>query len=184
MSKREKLFGWGRCVPLDREGKVRIKAKAKAMMRPTQKGKAYGEVTAKAFEVLNVLLYRFHNAKTGRCFPSYERIAELAGCARSTVSKSIKMLEDAGLLTWHHRLTRTREMIPTGSDLFGVKSVIRVFRSSNAYRFLGEASKSEKSTGTPIQVIPTIEAATGSPVELALKRFEEAFRKKAEPQLV
>jgi hypothetical protein len=26
----------------------------------------------------------FHNAKSGLCFPSYETIAEAAGCARST----------------------------------------------------------------------------------------------------
>jgi hypothetical protein len=29
-------------------------------------------------------LWGFHNAKSGLCFPSYERIAEAAGSARST----------------------------------------------------------------------------------------------------
>jgi hypothetical protein len=49
----------------------------------TEKGEAYGVITAKAVAVLEALLWGFHNAKSGLCFPSYERIAEAAGCARS-----------------------------------------------------------------------------------------------------
>jgi len=30
------------------------------------------------------LLWGFHNAQSGLCFPSYEKIADRAGCARST----------------------------------------------------------------------------------------------------
>ena len=55
------------------------------------------------------LLWGFHNARSGLCFPSYEKIAERAGCARSTVAEAIKALEDAGLLTWVNRLKRVRE---------------------------------------------------------------------------
>jgi hypothetical protein len=40
-------------------------------------------VTAKFVAVLEALLWGFDNAATGRCFPSYERIAERADCARS-----------------------------------------------------------------------------------------------------
>jgi hypothetical protein len=39
-------------------------------MRPTEPGKHYGEITAKAYEVVRVLLWIFHNARTGLCFPS------------------------------------------------------------------------------------------------------------------
>jgi hypothetical protein len=39
---------------------------------------------------------RLHKAKSGLCFPNYEKIAEGAGCARSTVAEAIKPLEDAG----------------------------------------------------------------------------------------
>ena len=35
-------------------------------------------------------LWAFHNAKSGLCFPSYERIAEAAGCARSTVAEALQ----------------------------------------------------------------------------------------------
>jgi hypothetical protein len=40
-----------------------------------EKGRAYGQVTAKALAVLEALLWAFHNAKSGICFPSYERIS-------------------------------------------------------------------------------------------------------------
>jgi Helix-turn-helix domain len=59
-----------------------------ALMRRTEKGKAYGEITAKALAVLEALLCGFHNARSGLCFPSYEKIAERAGCARSTVAEA------------------------------------------------------------------------------------------------
>jgi DNA-binding GntR family transcriptional regulator len=52
-------------------------------------------------DVLRALLYSFHNGKDGRCFPSYERIAEAANCCRATVYEAIRALERAGaLLHW------------------------------------------------------------------------------------
>jgi DNA-binding FadR family transcriptional regulator len=78
-------------------------------------------------------LWRFHNAASGVCFPSYERIAEKAGCARSTVAEALKVLEWCGVLTWQHRISRTRERC---IDLFGRESwQWRVHRRSNAYQF-------------------------------------------------
>jgi len=53
-------------------------------MRATEKGRAYGQITAKAYAVFCTLLMGFHNNKSGRCFPSYERIQEAAGCCRAT----------------------------------------------------------------------------------------------------
>jgi hypothetical protein len=69
---------------LDRNAKVRIMRWARCLSHRTEKGRAYGVVTAKALAVLEALLWGFHNARSGVCFPSYERIAEAAGCARST----------------------------------------------------------------------------------------------------
>jgi hypothetical protein len=157
--RREKVFGDGRPRPLDRNAKVRVMTLARALMRRTEKGKAYGEITAKALAVLEALLWGFHNARSGLCFPSYEKIAERAGCARSTVAEAIKALEDAGLLTWVNRLKRVRERC---RDLFGHSgSLVRVLRTSNGYRFhdpkgaaeRGFASKSDFPSGTPIQVL-------------------------------
>ncbi len=97
ITRREKVFGPGRAVPLDRNAKVRISAYAKARDRryrqPGQRGGALGRA---ALDVLSALLWVFHNASSGCCFPSYERIAEKAGCARSTVAEAIKILSMGG----------------------------------------------------------------------------------------
>ena len=103
----------------------------------------------------------FHNAKTGLCFPSYEKIAEAACCARSTVAQGIKALEDAGILSWVNRLKRVSGA--AGLDLFGHRiRKTRVIRTSNGYHFIdpkggqtpvssGTSSKSDFPSGTPIQ---------------------------------
>jgi Helix-turn-helix domain len=157
--RREKLFGMGRPRVLDRNAKVRIMHWARCLTRRTEKGKAYGQVTAKALAVLEALLWAFHNAKSGLCFPSYETIAEAAHCARSTVAEALKALEDAGILTWVQRIKRVREPCP---DLLGDEGWRwRVLRTSNAYAFSDpspaadrlNSSKSETPTGTPNQDI-------------------------------
>ena len=133
LRRREKMFGLGRPRALDRNAKVRVMHWARCLSRRTEKGRAYGVVTAKALAVLEALLWGFHNAKSGFCFPSYETIAEAAGCARSTVAEAIRALEDAGIMSWVHRLKRARIQCP---DLFGGDGV-RVVpqRTSNAYHF-------------------------------------------------
>ena len=84
------MFGLGRPRALDRNAKVRIMHWARCLSRRTEKGRAYGVVTAKAVAVLEALLWAFHNAKSGLCFPSYETIAEAAHCARSTVAEALQ----------------------------------------------------------------------------------------------
>ena len=130
---------------------------ARALLRRTEKGRAYGAISAKAYAVLEALLWGFHNARSGLCFPSYEKIADRAGCARSTVAEAIKALEDCGLLSWVNRIVRVRERCP---DLFGnMGSRTRVIRTSNGYAFndpkgavnMGFPSKSDFPSGTSIQ---------------------------------
>ena len=158
--RREKLFGVGRPRALDRNAKARIIHLARCLSRRTEKGTAYGQITAKALAVLEALLWGFHNAKSGLCFPSYEKIAEAACCARSTVAEAIKALEDAGILSWVNRLKRVSGA--AGRDLFGHRiRKTRVVRTSNGYVFidpqpskrpesLGDCSKSDFPSGTPI----------------------------------
>ena len=130
---------------------------ARALMRRTEKGKAYGAITAKALAVLEALLWGFHNARSGLCFPSYEKIAARADCARSTVAEAIKALEDAGLLTWVNRIVRIKERCEDLFGHFGVRT--RVIRTSNGYSFndpkgaasKGFPSKSDFQPGTSIQ---------------------------------
>ncbi len=158
--RREKLFGDGRPRPMDGNAKARVMVYARALMRRTEAGKAYGAITAKALAVLEALLWGFHNARSGLCFPSYEKIAERAGCARSTVAEAIKALEDAGVLSWVNRIKRVAE---ASLDLFGHRiRKTRVLRTSNGYQFIdpqpsktpesfAKSSKSDFQSGTSIQ---------------------------------
>jgi hypothetical protein len=101
--------------------------------RHKQPGQHRGPLTRAYLEVLEALLWGFHNSRDGRCFPSYETIAARAQCCRDTVYHAIKALEAAGILTWVNRMVRAqfRE-----KDLFGkVVSRIRLIRTSNAYVF-------------------------------------------------
>ena len=186
--RREKVFGDGRPRPLDREAKVRVMACVRALMHRTEKGKAYGQITAKAKAVAEALLWGFHNAQTGLCFPSYEKIAEKAGCARSTVAEAINALEAAGVLTWVNRIVRISER---SVDLFGhLVRRVRVIRTSNGYQFndpkgavsKGFSSKSEFQSGTPVQESSSSSAAPAptenrppTEVETAITRWKALF---------
>ena len=189
---REKMFGMGRPRALDRNAKARIINLARCLSRRTEKGRAYGQITAKALAVLEALLWGFHNAKSGLCFPSYEKIAEAAGSARSTVAEAIKALEDAGILSWVNRLKRVSGA--AGRDLFGHRiRKTRVIRTSNGYAFidpqpskrlesLNKTSKSDFPTGTPIQESFLLKPAPAphvlnpdNPLEGALLRLGHAL---------
>jgi hypothetical protein len=183
--RREKMFGEGRLIPLDRNAKARIMVLARALMHRTGEGKHYGVLTAKFVAVLGALLWGFHNAASGRCFPSYERIAEKADCSRATVYTAIHALEEAGILTWVNRIARIREW---GPDLFGrAQNRWRVIRTSNAYTFNDPqpqarppaSSTSKFSTGTAGQELfpgagRALDAANG--LHQALQRWGEAVK--------
>jgi hypothetical protein len=132
--RREKVFGPGRAVPLDRNAKARIEAYVKGYnARNKQPRQHCGPITQAFQRVLRALLWAFHNSRTGCCFPGYEAIAIKAECERSTVAAALKALEWAGVLTWQHRITRIRERC---RDLFGREDWRwRVIRTSNAYVF-------------------------------------------------
>ena len=161
MSRREKVFGPGRAVPLDRNAKARVAAYARAWSaRNRQPGQHKGPITRAFLDVLGALLWGFHNAHTGRCFPSYEAIAAKAECCRDTVYEAIKVLEWAGVLTWQNRITRA---VVRQRDLFGRWTPpadgdphvqrLRVPRPAAAAR-RRSAAKSENQTGTQNQEIP------------------------------
>src|SRR5690242_21634655 len=184
-ARRKKVFGPGHAVPLDRNTKVRIAAYARAWSaRHRQPRQHHGPITMAFERVLMALLWSFHNSRDGRCFPGYERIAEQARCARSTVAEALKALEWAGVLTWQHRITRIRERC---TDLFGrISWRWRVIRTSNAYVFRDPkcadchqlSSKSENQAGTQDQesLDPVHIPARNpdSPIERALARFGAA----------
>ena len=181
LASREKVFGAGRAVPLDRNAKARITAYARAWTaRNRQPGQHKGPITRAFLDVLEALQWGFHNSRSGACFPSYERIAEKAGCCRRTVAEALKVLEWAGVLSWQHRIARIREAC---TDLFGrITWRWRVIRTSNAYAFRDPQavncrdvpSKSENRPGTQNQdVLPSVPAPAidpNSPLERALVR--------------
>jgi hypothetical protein len=162
--RREKMFGLGRPRALDRNAKTRIAHWARCLSRRTEKGRAYGRLTAKAVAVLEALLWGFHNAKSGLCFPSYQRIAEAAHCARSSIAGALHALEDCGILSWVNRIKRVRERCP---DLLGADGWRwRVLRTSNAYHFRDpgapELSKANFQTGTANQdYFSSLDVASG-----------------------
>ena len=180
--RREKVFGPGRAVPLDRNAKARIAVYARAWSARNKLPRQHkGPITRAFLDVLQALLWGFHNSRSGCCFPSYEAIAAKADCARSTVAEAIKALEWAGVLTWQNRITRIRERC---TDLFGRHGWRwRVIRTSNAYQLndpkvavsSGFSSKSENPTGTLNQQLnPSVMAPATDPdcpLERALARF-------------
>jgi hypothetical protein len=157
---REKVFGPGQAVPLDRNAKARIEVYARARNAALKQGRQHrGPLTGRALEVLNVMLWVFHNAKSGACYPSYERIAEavahkFGSCARSSVAEALKApgVGRGPELAEPYRAGRER-----CADLFGANGWRwRVIRTSNAYVFRDpkvpfrppEACKSESRTRT------------------------------------
>ena len=144
--RREKIFGPAPGVPLDRNAKARIMVYVRAYnARMREKGQHTGPITRAFMDVLRALLYSFHNSRDGRCFPSYERIAETANCCRATVYEAIRALERAGVLTWVNRLTKIR--VPE-RDLFGrVATCWQVICTSNAYHFRDPQPAMEVSAG-------------------------------------
>jgi Helix-turn-helix domain len=146
---------------------------ARGLMRRTEPGKHYGQITAKALAILTALLWDFHNATDGRCFPSYAKIAEKADCAVSTVAEGIKALEGAGLMTWDNRIKRVRER---GTDLFGPNGWRwRVVRTSNAYKFNDPASKSENRRRTEIPDLNSSPKSAAAPKKELNEELAEGF---------
>jgi|SRR5208283_2823616 len=188
---REKIFGEACGIPLDRNAKVRIMVYAEGYnARHRQPGQHRGPITRAFTEVLEALLWGFHNCRDGRCFPSYESIAARAKCNRDTVYEAIKALEFANILTWVNRITRIQTRT---RDLFGKWAYgWRIIRTSNAYVFrdplpchegrpsLRFSSKSENPSGT---VIPEFSLTYEAPTEAepeAVKAAREALRRARE----
>ena len=135
--------------------------------------------------MLKALLWGFHNAHTGRCFPSYERLAEAAKVDRATVARAIKVLEAARVLSWENRLVRERVMVP---GLFGPVPSLVPRRTSNAYWFWDPVPKSHDATGTrlksPLLLVeppppppPPLALDPSNPLDAVLIRLGAAVKK-------
>ena len=178
--RRAKLFTDGKQTPIDRNDRARAMCLAEAARRK-------GEITRAAVDIFRALLFKFANLTDGRCFPSYERIAEAAGCDPRTVGRCLPDLEAAGLVTWANRIQRVRERV---EGLCGIwASSWRVIRTSNAYNFpsiakqtLAFVDKGQNGLGTSNQdslsslappALPLFDPET--PVGLALMRLGQTI---------
>jgi hypothetical protein len=147
--RREKIFGPAPSGMLDGNAKARVWAAAGAYNAQNRRqGQHQGPLTWATLRVLRALLWRFHGADGGgRCFPSYEKIAAAARCARSSVAVAIKVLEEAGLLTWVNRIARVRVRV---ADLFGrARLEWKVIRISNSYEFRDPIERQRSKSDNP-----------------------------------
>ena len=149
MQKREKRFRDRPGIPLDRNAKARIMAYVRGYnAKHKRAGQPHGPITRAFLDVLEALLWGFHNSRTGKCFPGYDAIAAKARCCRDTVHRAIRALEVADVLTWANRFDKVKR-----------EEKWQVIRTSNAYAFrdplpcvtLARTYKSEKPPGTPNQ---------------------------------
>ena len=105
---------------LDRNLVARILFAAEALDRRTRtKGQHGGLLKGKGLDVLRALLRRFYSHRDGTCYPSYEAIAEAAGCCRATVRREAER-PAGGWASSRRFVGRSLRALParcTGSDL-------------------------------------------------------------------
>jgi Helix-turn-helix domain len=118
---------------LDRNQRAKLWSVAQSMERITkQKGDRNGCLGAIGLSVLNCLLFRFLNAGSGRCDPSYDTLQKLTGLCRQSISTAIDRLEAAGLVAVTRRIMRFKQRVTCA--LTGRHHDIVVVRQiSNAY---------------------------------------------------
>jgi len=54
---------------------------------------------------------RFHNRKSGLCFPSYDAIQEVTGLCRQSIAVALRRLESAGVLKITRRMIRVASAV-------------------------------------------------------------------------
>lgn len=63
-----------------------------------------GLIGRTGLDIIDALI-EFVNFDTGRCDPSYAKIAEFARCSVSSVTKCLRRLKDLGVINWVRRCT-------------------------------------------------------------------------------
>jgi DNA-binding transcriptional MocR family regulator len=143
---------------LDRNARARLIYFAEALDRRThQPGRHGGVLRRTGLAVLKALVFGFLG-RGGRCDPSLETLARMAGVARSTACEALKRLEAAGLV---RRVARWRAVAANGG--------LVVLQLSNSYLFpsAGEARKPPETgsrTQTTTKPIEQPKTAKSGPV--------------------
>jgi hypothetical protein len=116
---------------LDRNLVAKILFLAEALDRRTRGPRQHGGLLkSKGLDVLRALLRRFYSHRDGTCFPSYDAIAEAAGCCRQTVAAKLRILEQLGIV----ETIRRKVVASFTSRAHRVRFDVAV-QTSNAYRF-------------------------------------------------
>ena len=123
---------------MDRNARARLMFFAECLDRRThQPGRHGGDLRRTGLAVLKALIFGFLGPG-GRCDPSLDSLARMAGCARSTVIAALKRLEASGLI---RRIARWRAVAANGG--------LVVLRLSNAYLFpMADAARKPPETGS------------------------------------
>lgn len=154
---------------------------AVASLRTRGRGKSkrrhVGELSLSDLSVLEALLFRCMDWKTGRCAPTYAELQEITGHARDTISAALRRLGALGVIQWLRRF-----------QLVEGEKGPEVHQAPNAYRFALPA-KLRALLGL-VEGIPDCEAAHQSErkrafnsmradesgLSRALERWERALR--------
>src|SRR4051812_3255128 len=128
---RGSVFGPPERCKLDRNLVAKILFLAEALDRRTRaKGQHGGLLKPKGLDVLRALLRRFYSYATSECSPSYDAIAEAAGCCRATVATKLRVLEMLGII----ETIRRKVVASFTSRAHRVRFDVAV-QTSNSYRF-------------------------------------------------
>jgi DNA-binding transcriptional MocR family regulator len=123
---------------MNRNERARLIHFAEALDRRTHEPGRHGGVLKRTgLAVLKALVFGFLG-RGGRCDPSLDSLARMAGCARSTVAEALKRLEAAGLV---RRVARWRAVAANGG--------LVVLQLSNAYLFpMADEAQKPPETGS------------------------------------
>lgn len=94
--------------------------------RGRAKRKHAGDLTLSDLAVLEALLFRFLDWKSGRCAPTYQDLEAHTGHARDTIAAAIRRLGKLGILERMRRFRRVESVDGAGPQ---------VQQAPNAYRF-------------------------------------------------
>lgn len=169
--------------PLDRNDRARLLAYAEALDRRTRlPGQHGGIIKRTGLSVLRALVLRFQNARSGRCDPSLDALADAAGCSRSTVVEALRRLLTAGLVAWSRRMIRVRErgavMLRQISNAYTIVMPLPA-RAAAAGQGRGAESSNRPETFTPYSERPP--TALPEALAAALARLGHAIADRAGP---
>ena len=146
-----------RSTKLNGNQRAKILHACEVMERRTKgKGLRNGVLGLPALTVLRCLLLRFHNRKTGLCYPSYSAIQEATGLCRQSIARALDRLERAGVL----RITR--RLIRVAGELGGVLCQ----QTSNLYGFAdlpGQIDLGATTRPRPVLPLPRVYKTDGNP---------------------